>query len=862
MKKFRDKKPPFIAQRILNVMLPDERWKTPLGDFEEFYRSLVQKKGIFMAKSWYWGQILDLMPRRIANGIYWRFMMIRNTIKIALRNIRKHKGYSFINIFGLAMGMACCLLILLWVQYEFSYDRFHENRNEIYRTWSRTVYTDGREEVFTGSFYPLAKVLRNECPDVVNAIRWNVQNNALITYIDKRFSNNTVGFADPGFFQMFSFSFIQGDPETALSNKFSIVITEEMGLKMFGSSDPLGQTLNMNNQLDLQVTGVIQNVPKNSTAQFDCVIPFVLLFGQSVLEPDHWGGNPLTTFVLLHENTNAEEVGEKITEIVLKHIPLPPNMEASMHLQPFARIHLYDVDGGGLIQSITIFSIIAAFVLIIACINFMNLTTARAANRAGEVGLRKVVGAKKGDLIKQFFGESILISLITLIFAMSFVSLFLPFFNKLLGKQLPHTLLFHPLIIVGFLSIAIFTGILSGSYPSLFLSSFQPVTVLKSTLAAGAKSALLRKILVVSQFTLSIFLIIGTTFIYRQLNFIRNKDLGFDKENIVGFYMRGEIRKQYDSFRSELLRNPNILYVTRSMQHPANIASSVRALDWEGKTSDDNVMMNFEYVDYDYFEAFGMEMVEGRSFSREFATDLAEGYIVNEEAVKLMGLESPVGKRLSVFRKEGRIIGVVKNFHFRPFSFTIQPFVIGANQDWGINRIFIKIRPESKPETLDYIENLSLRFSPDFPVQLRFFTDDMMNWNYSREQLISKIAGYFTFLAILISCLGLFGLASFTAEQRTKEIGIRKVLGASESKMVFMLTRDFTKWVVISNIIAWPAAYFVVQKLLEKYVYRTPIGIEIFLLSGVVALIIALLTVSFQAMKAAQADPVESLRYE
>jgi len=862
MEKYRHKKPPIFAQWILSSLLPDEQWKTPLGDFEEFYQSLVKERGVFKAKSWYWGQILHLVPRKIIHSVYWWFMMFRNTIKIALRNIRKHKGYSFINIFGLAVGMACCLLILIWVKYEFSYDRFHENRNEIYRTWTRTVYSDGREEVSTGSFYPLAKVLRDECPDVVNAIRWNVQTNALITYQEKRFTNNIVGFADPGFFKMFSFPFIQGAPETALYDKLSIVISEEMSQKYFGAENPIGKILNFNNQVELQVTGVIQDVPKNSTAQFDCVIPFVLSFGQNGAEPDHWGGNPLTTFVLLHENADAEDVSEKITETVLKHVPLPTNMKASMYLQPFARMHLYDVNGGGLIHSITIFSIIAVFVLIIACMNFMNLTTARAANRAGEVGLRKVVGAKKGDLIKQFLGESILISLITLVFAVLLVCLFLPSFNELLSKQLPLSLLLHPIIIAGFLAIAIITGILSGSYPSLFLSSFQPVKVLRSTLGSGAKSALLRKILVVSQFTLSIFLIIGTTFIYRQLHFIKNKDLGFAKENIVNFYMGGEISKQYETFRSELLRNPNILNVTRSLQHPAYIGSSVRALDWEGKSSEENISMNFEYVDYDYIETFGMEMVAGRSFSREFATDLTEGYIVNEEAVKLMGVESPIGKRLSVFRKEGRIIGVVKNFHFQPFNFSIQPFVIGADPSWGKNRMFIKIRPEFTSETLNYIENLSKRFSPDFPVLLRFFADDVMDWNYSTEQLISKIAGYFTFLAILISCLGLFGLASFMAEQRTKEIGIRKVLGASESTVVFMLSKDFTKWVLVSNLIAWPAAYFSVQRLLEKYVYRIHIGIDIFILSGLAALVIALLTVSFQAIRAAQADPVESLRYE
>ncbi len=787
--------------------------------------------------------------------------MFKNYLKIALRNIQRHKTFSFINIFGLAVGMACCLLIFLWVQDEFHFDRFHENRSRIYQVYSELKYQDGRNRVFTGSYYPLAKILRDEVPEVFDALRYEEAANIQVKYGEKSTTDNTVGMTDPSFFSVFSFPLLKGNVETALSDLNSIVITERMAQKYFGDEDPMGKVVNVHGQADLKVTGVIEAVPYHSSLQFDCIIPFVWQFGPSGNEPTHWGGNPLGTFILIHENADLSNIASKINHIYKKYNP-SDKVQVDFHLHPLTSLHLYSPEGGGLIRLIMIFSIIALFVLIIACINFMNLSTARSATRSNEVGLRKVVGAKKSDLVQQFFGESILVSLITLFLALVLVWLLIPTFNSLMSKQLSLKLLLQPLVILGVIGIALFTGIVSGSYPALFLSSFQPIQTLKGANRSGATGIIFRKVLVVFQFALSIFLIIGTVVSYRQMSFMRHKELGYDQKDVLCIRMIGTLQSQYETAKNELLRNPNIVSITQSVQHPVNIGSSVRAIDWDGKNPDESASMHFEYVDYDYFKTLGMEIVDGRSFSREHSTDLSEGYIVNEEAVRLMGIDSPVGKRLSVFRKEGRIIGVVKNYHFQPLHEPIRPFVIGADPHWDKNWMFIKLKSINLAKTIGYIKNTCKKFDADDSFMNFHFLENALDYSYRAERQIGQFAGYFTVLAILISCLGLFGLASFMVEQRTREIGIRKVLGASVPGVVFILSKDFTKWVIISNIFAWPAAYFTSQKMLQRFAYRIDVGLEIFILSGIAALIIALLTVSFQAIHTAKTNPVESLRYE
>ncbi len=787
-----------------------------------------------------------------------------NYLKIALRNLKRHKVFSLINIFGLAVGMTCCIFILLWVQDEVSFDRFHEKKERIHKVYSETQYTDGRTAVHTTtSFYPLAKILKEESPDVVDAVRYHSIPNMLIKYGEKTLTNNQVALADPSFFNIFTFSFVKGNPETALAERFSVVITEGMSLRYFGSEDPMGKVLNVNKQIDLQVTGVIKNPPKNSSLQFDCVAPFILYSGPYDEEPTHWGGNPLTTFVLLHENAQPSEVETKVTQIALVHNPSPKLKAWLLHLQPLTRMHLYSPEGGGLITSLILFSVIAFFVLVIACVNFMNLATARAATRANEVGLRKVVGAKKTDLIKQFLGESVILSFIALIFAVIIIELLLPVFNNLTNKELSGNLTKNIIIILGLIGIALFTGSLSGSYPALFLSSFRPAYALKGSQALGLRGSVFRKILVVFQFSLSILLIIGTIIVYKQLNYMRNRHLGFEKENLVFVLIPEALTPKYETLKNEFLRNSNVVNVARSAQSPSYIASTVSALDWDGKNPDEKVMMNWDYVDYDYFETLQLEMVQGRSFSKEFATDASEGFIVNEEAVKLMGMESPIGKRLKVFSKEGRIVGVVKNFHFLPLQYEIKPFVYGMNSSWAsmMRCLFIRVTPDNIAGTIKFIEGVFKKFSPDYPFQYQFF-NERIDRSYRSEQKVSEVVSSLTALAVFISCLGLFGLASFMTERKTKEIGIRKVLGASVSNIVLILSKEFIKWVLVANIIAWPVAYFIGYKWLQNYAYRTSIALWVFIMAATLSILIALLTVSYQAVKAALANPADTLRYE
>jgi len=850
---------PGLAFWLLKHILPKEDYVYLNDSFKDMYENMFQTEGRLKAGIWIFGEIVKSLPGFMYAAIYWRMTMFKNYFIMTLRNIRRHKVHSIINIAGLSFGMAVCLLIFLWVQDEFGYDRFHSNKDEIAQVYSELKYSSGDSQIHMGSYYPLAKVLKNECPEVIDAVRYESATGLLLSRGEKRFMNDVVGLADPSFFDIFSFPFVRGNPEAALAENYSVVLTEKMAKKYFGSEDPLGKTLTVNSELDVQVTGVMQDVPTQSSLQFDCIVPYVLAFAPSFKEPEHWGGNPLNTYVLLHKGTDHPQVEQKITAIVEKHMK-PDTVKVAFHLHPLTKKHLYSPEGGSLIQSIAIFSAVALFVLLIACINFMNLSTAKAATRVKEVGVRKVVGARKTDLIRQFIGESVMISLITLVVAIVLLAAFLPSFNELLGKQLPLRLLLKPVVALGFLGIALFTGIVSGAYPALYLSAFQPGNILRGLGRAGVRSSL-RKILVVVQFSLSIIMIISTVVVFRQLGYVMSTNLGFDRENLAVLRMSQRMQERFEPFRNDLLKNPQVISVTKSMQGPWHIGSTVSAVDWDGKNPDESVSMNWDYVGYDYFATFNMEIIKGRAFSKEYPTDQKEAYIVNEEAVKLMGMDSPVGKRLSVFRNEGKIIGVVKNFHFQPLYHQIKPFVFMLRPD-SASFAFVRIRPDNISGTLDSIRNTFTKHEPDFPANLMFFNDVLTRYIYTTEQQTGKISGYFTLVAILISCLGLFGLAAFIAERRTKEIGIRKVVGASVKDVVFMLSRDFTKWVLVSNVIAWPVAYFIMRKFLERYAFRTNIGPEIFVLSGLAAFLIALLTVSYQAIRAARANPADSLRYE
>lgn len=785
--------------------------------------------------------------------------MIKNYVKIAIRNIVRHKGYSFINIAGLAIGMACCILILLWVQDELSYDRFHENSEDLYRVIQDIKFTD-YNTTWTITQGPLGPSLKKDFPEIINAaqITWR---GFRLSYDEKNFDEE-VGMADGSIFEMFTFPLLNGNPAQALSDPHSIVLTEEMAEKYFGNEDPIGKKIKANNEYDFVVTGVMKNTPRNSHLQFDFLIPFI--FGRELnYSVDRWNNSQFRTYVQLQEGISAQESIQKISGYLFEKPTI--EKDARLNLQPLTRVHLhsnYEFDQAhGDIKYVTIFSIIAIFILLIACINFMNLTTARSGKRAREVGMRKAVGAKRTDILRQFFGESILLAFIALVFALAIVWLSLPAFNNLSSKELSLDIAGNLLILLSLFCIAVLTGIIAGSYPAIFLSAFQPANVLKGSSPTGTKSLIFRKALVVFQFSLAILLIICTAFVYVQLSYMQNEKLGYDKEHMIYMGMRGEMRAKFETIKNELLQNPGITGVTASSEVPTyGVTFSNSLWRWDGQSEDEEILMRATFVDVDYFKTLGIEVVKGRSFSKEFPTDSKEAIMVNEKAAEIMRMESPLGKRLSIGDDHFKIIGVVKNYHFRSLHQEIDPLILIYNPE-VCRVLFARLKSDNISNTISKIEKVWKKFAPGYPFRYRFL-DEALDNLYNSEQRIGTIFRYFSFLAIFISCLGLFGMASFTAEQRTKEIGIRKILGASMSNIVLLLSKEFTKWVLVANIIAWPVAYYAMDRWLQRYAYRVNIAIWPFGLAAVLAFMIALMTVSYQAIRAAIASPADSLRYE
>ncbi|NQT80910.1 MAG: ABC transporter permease [Candidatus Aminicenantes bacterium] len=783
--------------------------------------------------------------------------LLWNYVKVAIRKIKRHKGHSFINISGLAIGMACCFIVFLWVKDELSFDRFHENAPEIYRVLLNPQDTDIYHPHGPG---PLGPTLKSDFPEIINFARMFGDVNGPLKYKNEVFNGKVCG-VSPSFFEIFTFPFVKGDSKNCLSEPHSIVLTEKMAVKLFKDEDPIGKTLGFEwwgKWHDLKVTGIIKDVPQNSHIQFDYLLPFEFVTWSGMTIED-WGVGAYKTYVLLPKNSNFEEVSEKISGTIEKHFPESPR---TLYLEPLARIHLYEFKGGGPIAYIYIFSIIGILILGIACINFMNLSTARSIERAREVGMRKVVGSTRAQLIRQFLGESILLSLISFIFALILVQSLLPYINNIVGKQLTLPYSSSPLLI--FLGIAAVTGIISGSYPALLLSSFRPTTVLKGQKRSGSQNISLRKLLVIGQFVVSIVLITGAIIINQQLMYMRNMDMGINKKHVINMELRGSLRNKYKIIKKELLRNPDILAISATNGSFSKIFGSDE-IGWEGKPEGKRIFMYYHSVDFDYQKIFDIKMAQGRYFSQNYPTDISDGIIVNETAAKIMGMESPIGQQISCWipfdpKRSGTIIGVVKDFHFRPLREKINPMILVIAPGWFTD-VYIRIKPENVPATLEFLEKTLKELAPDYPLEYTFLDEDIDSL-YKVEQRIGNLVKYGTFLAIFIACLGLFGLASFTAEKRTKEIGIRKVLGASVSGIVLLLTKEFIKWVLVANIIALPIAYIIMNKWLQNFAYHINIGIWTFLLSAVLALIIALITVSFQAIKTATSNPVESLRYE
>jgi len=866
----RDLKPPRFAAWLLREIFPRDDQFFLAGDLKEIFREIRVEQGRFAARRWYWSQVFASMPYFFFNKIFWRIVMFKNYLKIALRNMKKHKAFSFVNIAGLAIGMACCVLMFLWVYDELSYDRFHENFNDLYRIITE-IDQGGQVSRFARSPYPLVPILKETYPEIIEFVRYTGGYSGWdLSHGDHSYAGERIAFGGPAFFQMFSFPFIQGDPKTALYDRSTIVLTESLAMKCFGDEYPIGKTMQMVDR-DLTVTGVIKDVPLNSHIQFDYIVPMINQTEWREQDFENWEMGS-SAYIQLQQGVRWKDVQNKVLDIVNRYYTKGKTI---VYLQPLSRVHLYsdffwdgENSGRGDITYVTIFSITAICVLLIACMNFMNLSTARSVIRAKEVGLRKVIGAQRADIIRQFFSESVLLSLLAFFLALGIAFLMIPTLNMFSGKQLGINILGKSPILLGIITIACFTGVVSGSYPALFLSSFLPIKVIGGgALSTTRGRYLMRTALVVVQFGITIILLITTLVIFNQLSFMQNKDLGFDKDGIVSFAGYGRYWNQFEAAKAELLKNPHVLSVAKGFP-PERIGRGNTDFQWEGKTSGENIALYPVGIDFDYIETFGMEMVEGRSFSQKYATDSLH-CIINEKAVEVLGLDSSIGKQLYYTgsmgwaygwdNREGKIIGVVKDFHCGSLHHEIPPMVLKfSSRGFFVN---VKMHPEHVSETLHFLEQKWKAFVPERPFRYQFL-DKQINNFYQNERRIGKMFHYFTSLAIFIACLGLFGMASFMAGQRTKEIGIRKVMGATVSKIVFLLSREFTKWVLIANIVAWPAGYFLMRQWLQNFAYRIDLGFWIFLLSAGLALVIALVTVSYQAVKAARANPVEALKYE
>ncbi len=845
MRDARDRPTP-AAIRVLGFLADPGEATCLAGDIEEEYADLRERRGRLPAAIWLWFQVVVSLPSFIKSYLYWRPAMFANYLRTAWRNLRKHKVFSFINIAGLAVGMACCILIFFWVDDELAFDRFHPNRDRLFRAVMRTEGT-----WITSSGWALAPTLKRDYPEIRKATRAAFRN-ALVSFEDKS-RNQRVVFVDPDFLEMFGFPLRDGDPRTAMAVNQSAVITETAARSIFGNADPMGKTLSVNtDQYRVPVTGVIADPPANSTLQFDVLIP-VKIVGDAV---DADWSYESQCFVLLDENASPDVVRKKIAPVVMKYDRRISTLR-TLDLEPLTRIHLHNLGGGGPILYVYIFATIAIFILITACINFMNLATARAEMRAREVGLRKVVGARKSDVARQFFGEAFLHAGLALVAAVGLVLLALPAFNHLAGKALSPARAAGALLILP--AITLVTAVLSGGYPALFLSSFRPAAIFKNASTTGSSKPRLRRALVVFQFAIAIILLIGTAAVYRQLNYIRSADLGYNRHQVVTLAMNRVIRSNYPALKEELLRDTGVVNVTAANSRPTYVGN-INPVYWEGRNPGQYETMNFVATDHDYVKTFEMEITAGRDFSREYPTDV-ENYLVNEAAGRMMGLKDPVGKLFSIWENKGVILGVVKDFNNRPLSQEITPTVFTLRSNWAPAVMFIRVRPENIARTMDRIKATWARSVPGQPFE-PVFLDESFDALYVSDRRMGVIFRDFAALAIFISCLGIFGLAAFSAKRRTKEIGVRKVLGASIAGIVSLLSREFVILVTIANVTAWPIGYYVTNRLLRNYAYRTNVPLWVFIGAGVLTYLVALLTVSYQAVQAARTEPVNALRYE
>ena len=786
--------------------------------------------------------------------------MLRNYIRVAIRNLFRQKAFSIINILGLAIGLASCIVIILYVRHELSYDAFHTNPETIYR-----ITADAGDINVAISPAPMGPTLQNDYSEIEESVRTTFYSDCMFEVNGQKFDETRLIFADSNFFNIFNFTFVRGDASSALPPN-GIVLTDKMVTKYFGSEDPIGKVLRMDNSTDLTVTAVI-NIPVNSHFKPDFIVPMSFI-AETVddIKNNIWSNFNYYTYLKVNDavvasSQNIAGLENRITEMYKTKVP---QLKVKFELQPILDIHLHsnfmaDVPGHGNADYVFALSIIAIFILIVACINFMNLATARSARRAKEVGMRKVSGALRVQLIAQFLSESLIISFLSLSIAILIVYLSLPYVNEIAGRSLSLNI-FDEKILLTLMSITVVTGILAGSYPALFLSGFVPAKVLKGDVKAGSGGVTFRNILVVTQFVVSIILLVGTAIVYSQLKFISHKGLGYSKENLIYFDMRGEMWNRPSELTARLEQERLTQQFCRISHLPTNLVSGTVNLDWEGKDKNKQIVFAHMAIDDRFLDVFQIKLAAGRNFSKEFPAD-SSNYILNEEAIRIMGktAETAVGQFFRYSDEKGTIVGVVKDFNFKPLQKKIEPIVLRL-VGWG-GTVVVRAEQGNTEATIAALESICKDLNPAYPFSYGFVDQDLSNL-YQNEKQLGNLFNVFAILAIFISCLGLYGLSAFVAEQRTKEIGIRKALGASSSNIVILLSSKFVIPIFIAILVASPLAYYLMNKWLQSFAYHIDLNWTIFPVAGIVALAIGLITVSVECLKASLMNPVTSLRSE
>ena len=860
--------PPRIAEGLLRRLFADNGDFTHLGDFAEIFAARAAEKGRGRARLWYWTQVFRSLPGFAANRIYWSLSMLRNYAVITYRTIVKNAGYSLISLLGLAVGLASFILILAYARFETSYDRFHEKGDRIYRLINAEVRPGERPAEFNADSTPdpVAALLKSEFAEVRRAARVMRQfNDPAILRVEGRAFAQSGLIADRDFLEIFSFPLVRGDRTRALAAPGSIVITEEVARKLYGDEDPVGKPLSYGvrrAQGDLTVTGVIRDVPANSHLRFD------YLLSLATLEADksndymfkNWNVGNFTIYAELADPAGRKPLEEKIASWIDQNRPSKTEAKLRFYLQPLSDIHLRSNIEGELatnnaIRTVSLFLAIAVLILLIAAGNYMNLVTARASTRAREIGVRKVTGADRGQLARQFLGESVLFAFLALVAALALARLALARFNAVAGSGLGFRDLLDPSFFLLLAGVTLVAGLLAGAYPAFVLSSFQATTVLKEHSAATRKSSRLRDALVVGQFAASVALLVCALVVSGQLRFIQDQRLGYDREHVVVIPIRepGTAAKA-DALKAELLRLPEVEAVSRTSGLPTNIRSRMinrKLVSDQGETI--TTAYHFDYIDESFIDVFRIELAAGRNLTAG-EENVA---LINETFAHTAGWKEPLGKELA-FLDKARVVGVVKDFHFRTAHAPMSPMALFPSDG---NLLAVRIRPGSVPDTIARLKRVFEATVRSQPWEFSFF-DEEFDALYRKERRAGEIFGAFAGLAVFIACLGLLGLAAFAVERRTKEIGIRKVMGASAPRLAVRLSREFVGLVLLANVIAWPVAYFAMSRWLRGFAYRIGLGPGVFVLAALGALLVAVLTVATQTLRAASANPVDSLRYE